>query len=223
MTTALLILTLNEVDGIRKIMPLVKREWVDELVVIDGGSTDGTIEEAKKMGLKVFLQKNKGYGAAVTLGVEVTKSDNIVLFGPDGNHEPEEIIKLISKAQEGYDQILVSRFGKGSVNLDAGKIDAFGNKMFTFLTNLFFGGDLTDVLNGSRLITRKAMTEIKFDAIGLDLTLQMTIRGLKKRQKIFEIVGNEGRRIGGKRKMRPFQTGCLLVKMIVKELIFWNF
>ena len=175
MTTALLILTFNEVDGIRKIMPHVKREWVDELVVIDGGSTDGTIEEAKKMGLKVLLQKNKGYGAAVTLGVEVTKSDNIVLFGPDGNHEPEEIIKLISKAQEGYDQILVSRFGKGSVNLDAGKIDAFGNKMFTFLTNLFFGGDLTDVLNGSRLITRKAMTEIKFDAIGLDLTLQMTI------------------------------------------------
>ena len=79
MTTALLILTLNEVDGIKKIMPLVKREWVDELIVIDGGSTDGTIEEAKKMGLKVLLQKNKGYGAAVTLGVEVTKSDNIVL------------------------------------------------------------------------------------------------------------------------------------------------
>ena len=51
----------------------------------------------------------------------------------------------------------------------------------------------------------------------------MTIRGLKKRQKIFEIVGNEGSRIGGKRKMRPFQTGCLLTKMIVKELIFWNF
>jgi glycosyltransferase involved in cell wall biosynthesis len=223
MTTALLILTLNEVDGIKKIMPFVKREWVDELVVVDGGSTDGTIEEAKKMGLEVVVQKSKGHGAAITLGVEITKSDNIVIFGPDGNHEPEEITQLISKAQEGYDQVIVSRFGKGSVNLDAGRIDAFGNRMFAFFTNLFFGGNLTDVLNESRLITRKAMTEIKFDAIGLDSTLQMTIRGLKKRQKIFEIVGNEGSRIGGKRKMRPFQTGCLLAKMIVKELIFWNF
>jgi hypothetical protein len=48
----------------------------------------------------------------------------------------------------------------------------------------------------------------------------MSIRGLKKRQKIFEIVGNEGKRIGGKRKVQTFQTGCLLVKRIVKELIF---
>ena len=220
MTTALLILTLNEGDGIKKIMPLVKREWVDELVVIDGGSTDGTIEEAKKMGLKVVVQKSKGHGAAITLGVEITKSDNIVIFGPDGNHEPEEITQLISKVQEGYDQVIVSRFGKGSVNLDAGRMDAFGNRMFTFFTNLFFGGNLTDVLNESRLITRKAMEEIKFDTVGLDSTLQMSIRGLKKRQKIFEIVGNEGKRIGGKRKVRTFQTGCLLVKRIVKELIF---
>ena len=223
MTTALLILTLNEVDGFKEIMPHVKREWVDELIVIDGGSTDGTIEEAKKMGLEVILQKSKGHGAAIMLGVESTKSDNIVIFGPDGNHEPEEIPQLIRKVQEGYDQVIVSRFAKSSVNLDAGIMDTFGNKLFAFLTNLFFGGDLTDVLNESRLITRKAMTEIKFDAIGLDSTLEMSIRGLKKRQKIFEIVGNEGKRIGGKRKVRTFQTGCLLVKMIVKEIIFWNF
>jgi len=223
MTTALIILTLNEVDGFKEIMPHVKREWVDELIVIDGGSTDGTIEEAKKMGFNVIVQKRKGHGAAITLGVESTKSDNIVIFGPDGNHEPEEIPQLIRKVQEGYDQVIVSRFAKGSVNLDAGIMDTFGNKLFAFLTNLFFGGDLTDVLNESRLITRKAMAEIKFDAIGLNSTLQMTIRGLKKRQKIFEIVGNEGKRIGGKRKVRSFQTGCLLVKMIVKELIFWNF
>ena len=220
MSTALLILTLNEVDGFKEIMPHVKREWVDELIVIDGGSTDGTIEEAKKMGLEVILQKSKGHGAAIMLGVESTKSDNIVIFGPDGNHEPEEIPQLIRKVQEGYDQVIVSRFAKDSVNLDAGITDTFGNKLFAFLTNLFFGGDLTDVLNESRLITRKAMTEIKFDAIGLDSTLEMSIRGLKKRQKIFEIVGNEGKRIGGKRKVRTFQTGCLLVKRIVKELIF---
>ena len=50
----------------------------------------------------------------------------------------------------------------------------------------------------------------------------MSIRGLKRKQKIIEIVGNEGKRIGGKRKMRPFYVGKLLSKEIIKEFIFWK-
>ena len=47
MSTALLVLTLNEIDGMRQIMPNIKKEWVDEIVIVDGGSTDGTVNEAK--------------------------------------------------------------------------------------------------------------------------------------------------------------------------------
>lgn len=223
MSNALIILTLNEVDGFRKIMPLVKKDWVDELIIVDGGSTDGTVEEAEKMGFKVIKQKNIGHGDAILSGIEATKSENIVIFAPDGNHEPEEIPRLIKKIQEGYDQVILSRFAKGSINLDAGKIDTFGNKMFAFLANVFFHGRLSDVLNESRAITRKAFMELKFDAMQLDSTYQMTIRGMKKKQKIVEIVGNEGARIGGKRKVHSFFTGCLLLKRFFKELIFWNF
>ena len=53
----------------------------------------------------------------------------------------------------------------------------------------------------------------------LDSTYQMSIRGLKLKQRYFEIVGNEGERIGGKRKMRPFHTGCLLMKRLIKEIL----
>ena len=147
-----------------------------------------------------------------------TKSDNIVFFGPDGNHDVNEIKQLIKKIDEGFEQVVISRFGKGSINLDAGIIDTFGNKMFTFFANLFFGGNLTDTLNESRIITRDAFNELKFDAMQLDSTYQMSIRGLKTKQKYYEIIGNEGARIGGKRKMRPFHTGCLLVKRVIKEI-----
>ena len=219
MSTALLILTLNEVVGMKKIGPMIKKEWVDEIVVVDGGSTDGTINEAEKLGLKVIHQKNKGHGGAILTGIQSTKSDNIIIFGPDGNHEPQEILQLKEKISEGYDQVIISRFGKTSVNLDAGKLDTFGNKMFTKLANLFFGGNLTVALNQSRIITRKAFSELKFDAMQLDSTYQMTIRGLKLNQKYYEIIGNEGERIGGKRKMQPFPTGCLLIKRLVLEII----
>ena len=225
MSVDIIVPTLDEIDGIKNIMPKIKKDWVDRILIVDGGSTDGTIEEAKKMGFKVIMQKQKGggrHGDAIFDGVNATTSENIILFGPDGNDEPEKIPKLIEKIKEGYDQVLVTRFGKGSVNLDAGIIDTFGNKMFAFLGNVFFGGHWTDILNESRIISRNAFNELRFDAMDMSSTQQMSIRGLKRRQKICEIIGNEGKRIGGKRKMRPISTGASLSWGIIKEFIFWN-
>jgi glycosyltransferase involved in cell wall biosynthesis len=223
MSTALLVLTLDEVDGVREIMPKIDRNWVDELIIVDGGSTDGTIELAKEMGFKVISQKIKGHGGAIMAGVEATNSDIIIIFGPDGNHYPEEIPQLIKKINEGYDQVMISRFGKGSINLDATVIENFGNKMFAFLTNIFFGGHFTDTLNESRAITRQAFADLKFSAFRMNSTQQMSIRGLKKRQKIFEISGNEGERLGGKKKMNAVPVGADLSLGIIKEFIFWKY
>ena len=222
MSTAVVITTLNEIDGVKELLPKIKKEWAEEWLVVDGNSNDGTVGEVKKLGFNIALQKKKGHGDAVSRGVSDTKSDFILYWGPDGNHELQEIPTLIGKIKEGFDQVVISRFGKTSVNLDAGRMDTFGNKMFTFLINIFFGGRLTDALNLSRIITRKSMLRLKFDAEGLDSTTQMSIRALKQKHKIIAISGNEGKRIGGKRKMEPIPVGWDLTKLIILEFIFWN-
>ena len=222
MSSLLVIPTLNEVDGMKQVIPLIKKEWVDEILIVDGGSTDGTIEEAKKLNLKVIQQKSKGsLGAAIYDGFESTKAEYLLMFGADGNNEPEEIPKMLEKIKEGYDQVIISRFGKTSINEDAGIIDAFGNKMFTAITNIIFRGQFTDTLSSSRAFTKKAWDEIKFDAFGLDSVLQMSIRGLIKNQKIIEIVGNERARVGGERKMHRIPTATRLTARIIREL-FWK-
>ena len=222
MSSLLVIPTLNEVDGMKQVIPLIKKEWVDEILIVDGGSTDGTIEEAKKLNLKVIQQKSKGsLGAAIYDGFESTKAEYLLMFGADGNNEPEEIPKMLEKIKEGYDQVIISRFGKTSINEDAGIIDAFGNKMFTAITNIFFRGQFTDTLSSSRAFTKKAWDEIKFDAFGLDSVLQMSIRGLIKNQKIIEIAGNERARVGGERKMHRIPTATRLTARIIREL-FWK-
>lgn len=223
MSIGLLVLTLNEIDGMKKVMPLVQDSWIDEIVIVDGGSNDGTVEEAKKLGYRVIIQSERGHGNAILKGITETNHKKYIFFSPDGNHYVEEIPLLIKKLDEGYDQVLISRFGKGSINLDADFLERFGNKMFAFITNIFFGGTFTDTLNESRAITRDAFMELNFDAMKMDSTQQLSIRGLKKNQKIYEIIGNEGERIGGKKKMRPFQVGANLSWQILREFFFWNF
>ena len=222
MSTSLIITTLNEIDGIKKILPQIKKEWVDEIIIVDGGSTDGTVEKAKEMGFKVIKQKIPGHGGALLTGIEESTGDKIIIFGSDGSNETSEIPQLVEKGLEGFDQVIISRFGKTSINEDAGMIDGFGNKMFAFMTNIFFGGKLTDSLNCSRLFTRKAISEINLSELSLCAVEQISARGLKRKQRIYEIVVNERARVGGERKMHRIPTGSTLTSMIIKEFIFWR-
>ena len=222
MKSALFIPTLDELDGMRRVVSTIKKEWVDEIIIIDGGSTDGTVEKSREMGFKVIKQKIPGYGGAVLTGIEESTGDKIIIFGSDGSNETSEIPQLVEKSLEGFDQITISRFGKTSINEDAGIIDGFGNKIFSFVTNIIFGGKSTDTLSSSRLFTRKAILEIKLNELSLCAVEQISARGMKRKQRFYEIIGNERARIGGERKMHRVPTGAALVALIIKEFIFWK-
>ena len=181
MSVIVFVLTLDEIDGTSIIMPQVKKEWADEIVFVDGGSTDGTIEKAAELGFRVIHQKNKGEGNACRVGTDATKSDYVMFFSPDGNDVPEDIPKLIEKTKEGHDVVHISRFGPNSQSDDANWLEYFGNKMFTFLVNTFFGGTYTDALNGFRIIKRSIWDELKTDAQYLNIE-QQTQNQQKKKQ-----------------------------------------
>ena len=222
MYATIFVLTLDEIDGVSAIMPKVKKEWADQIVLVDGGSTDGTIEKAKELGFDVIHQKNKGEGNACRVGTDATESDFVMFFSPDGNDVPTDIPKLIQKTKEGFDVVHISRFGKESISEDANWLERFGNNMFTFLVNSFFGGTYTDALNGFRIIKRKLWDELKTDAQFLNIEQQTCIRLAKRKIPIYEIEGMEPKRIGGERKMRPLTTAAQLSYQIIKEFIFWK-
>ena len=222
MYATIFVLTLDEIDGVSAIMPKVKKEWADQIVLVDGGSTDGTIEKAKELGFDVIHQKNKGEGNACRVGTDATESDFVMFFSPDGNDVPTDIPKLIQKTKEGFDVVHISRFGKESISEDANWLERFGNNMFTFLVNSFFGGTYTDALNGFRIIKRKLWDELKTDAQFLNIEQQTCIRLAKRKIPIYEIEGMEPKRIGGERKIRPLTTGAQLSYQIIKEFIFWK-
>lgn len=223
MSVAIIVLTLDEIDGVRIILPQINRTWSDEIVFVDGGSKDGTIEYAENNGYGIIHQKNKGEGNACRIGLNKTNTDFVIFFSPDGNDEPSDIPKLISKANDEYPIVHISRFGKNSSSDDANWLERFGNNMFTFLVNVFFGGKLSDALNGFRIIKRDVMMNLRTDAQFLNIEQQICIRALKAKIPIYEIDGREPPRIGGERKMRPLIVGAQLSGQIIKEFIFWKF
>jgi glycosyltransferase involved in cell wall biosynthesis len=222
MTTSVIIPTKNEVVGIKKILTNIDRSWADEWFLIDGNSDDGTVDEAKKLGFEVIQQTGKGLSNAYREGVNYATCTNILFFSPDGNAEPNDIPKLIKKmSDENCDIVQISRFGKNGISEDDTVITAFGNRMFTFLVNVFFGGKLTDSLFGFKIIKKSVFQSLNLDGEFLTLEQQMSIKSCKYNLKILEIDGREPKRIGGEAKMKPIQTGFALSKQIIKEFIHW--
>lgn len=106
----LAILTLNEIEGLKKIFPLIPVDKFGEVFAVDGGSTDGTLDFYRKNRIRVLNQRSKGRGEAFRLVVKNAEYDNLVFFSPDGNENPKDIEKLFYYLDKGYDMVIASRF-----------------------------------------------------------------------------------------------------------------
>jgi glycosyltransferase involved in cell wall biosynthesis len=217
MKTTLAILALNEIEAIKVVAPRIQREWVDEIIVVDGGSTDGTIEWCEAHGFRVLRQRRRGYGAGMREVMEVAAGDVIIEFMGDGNCDPAGIPKLLQKFSEGYDLVIASRYVDGARSADDTWITRLGNWGFTNLINLLFGGSLKDAMMGYRVYRISTFKTMEIDEDGLTFPMQASIQFTKYGYKIAEVGMNEPKRIGGVRKAHNFYTGLALLKMIARE------
>ncbi|MFH1360824.1 MAG: glycosyltransferase [Candidatus Omnitrophota bacterium] len=235
MKVTLFIPTLNEIEGMKTIMPKINPEWCDQILVVDGQSTDGTAEYAKEQGYDVIIQKKMGLRQAYNEALPYIKGDVVLTFSPDGNSIPELIPDCINKMKEGdYDMVIVSRYAKGAKSYDDDVITGFGNFMFTSLINLFHGGHYTDAM----VIYRAYKTQLIYDLdLDKDKSYQteerlfhtdvsweplLSIRAAKRKLKIAEIPGDEPRREGGERKLQVLRWGAAYLFEVIREKFIWR-
>src|SRR5438045_7369983 len=100
-TIALLLPTLNELRGLEATIPFIDRSLVDDIIVIDGGSTDGTVAYAMEMGLTVVTQLRRGLQYAIFDIACALSHDYVIEFSPDGNCKVEQLPELVAKLHEG--------------------------------------------------------------------------------------------------------------------------
>jgi glycosyltransferase involved in cell wall biosynthesis len=219
MKFTLFIPTRDEVEGMRVIMPRIRRDWVDEILVVDGNSTDGTIEYCQKHGFKVIPQRGKGLAGAYWTCFDEAAGDVIIAFSPDNNSIPELIPVLIEQMRAGADLVIASRYKGDAKSEDDDAVTGFGNWMFTRLVRLLYGGNVTDVLVMYRAFPRELVTRLELTRSDKAyLEQELVIRCLKHGLKIVEIPGDEPKRIGGVRKMHALRNGTVVLYGVLKEL-----
>ena len=224
---------LNEIDGMRKIMPQVRRDWCDQILVVDGGSKDGTIEYARAEGYEVLEQTRPGIRFAYLEGFARVRGDIVVTFSPDGNSLPELIPVLVDKIANGFDMVIASRYLPPARSYDDDLITAFGNRVFTRTINLLHGAHYTDAMVMFRAYRTQVFFELDLDkdetyaperlfgTIG-GVEPLLSVRAVKRGLKVTEIPGDEPVRAGGVRKLQAFRWGATYLTQIVRELYYWK-
>jgi glycosyltransferase involved in cell wall biosynthesis len=232
MKVTLLALTLNEIDGVRAILPRIPRDLVSQLLVVDGGSTDGTIEWVRENGYAIHVQTRPGIRFAYLEALPLVEGDVIVSLSPDGNCDPAVLPRLIEKMRDGYDMVIGSRYLDGAVSEDDDLITAFGNWLFTRTVNLLYGARYSDVMVIYRAFRRSLIYELGLDRessytlperlFGTIISWEplMSVRAAKYGKRIGEVAAGEPPRIGGQRKLQVLRWGAAYYFQIWKERFF---
>lgn len=221
---SLIILTLNEIEGSRALYSSIPWDRLAEVVVVDGGSRDGTREFWENRGYRVVGQQRPGRGEAFREGMRQSTRPLVCFFSPDGNEDPADIPRLLACLEEGFDLAIASRFMAGSRNeedIHWFRPRAWVNRLFTWVANRLFnrGPRVTDCINGFRALSREAFERLALTEDRFPIEYQMSIRAMKQGMRIIEIPTAEGDRVGGESKAKSLPVGLGHVKVLLQEIV----
>jgi len=171
-------LIVDTINGLKKV------DCIDEIVVVNDGSTDNTSEICKQLGITVIdIEKNRGKGYAIKKAVECITYDYLVLVDGDLGETSIEIRNLIEPVLKGKCDVSVARFPKAEVKGGFGLVKGFAKKSVYYFT----GVEIETTLSGQRVYKKHVLDKINYIPNRYGIELAMTVQTINNGFKILEV------------------------------------
>jgi glycosyltransferase involved in cell wall biosynthesis len=219
-SVSVVIPTLNEADNLRLLLPTIPG-WVNEVIIVDGRSTDETVRVAEAFArgrrLSVVMEPRKGKGAALYAGFHAALGDIIVALDADCSMHPCEIPLLTAALMAGADFAKGSRFIQGGGTADMSWFRSVGNWGLMQIVNVLYGGSFSDLCYGYFAFWRRHLSVIDPTCDGFEVETFIKLQALKAKLRIAEVPSFETLRIHGRSNLHAIPDGFRVLRTILRE------
>ena len=218
MKISIIIPVFNEAKTVEEIIKKVENLNIyKEIIAVDDGSSDGSLAILKKIAGEnriklVNHKKNLGKGAAIKSGLAAANGDIVVIQDADSETDPQDILRLIKPIEEGKTRVV---FGfRDSNNLSS--IYWWGGKVVSLMTNFLYGGNIKDVNNGYKVMTRDLWNELNLKSNHFQTCEEITAKLLKRKEKIIQVPTQYNPRTKSQGKKLGFKDGIVSIWTLFK-------
>jgi glycosyltransferase involved in cell wall biosynthesis len=222
----IIIPTLNEEKTIEELINNIRSCLLPielSILVIDGGSTDRTVDICKSRNVRFLVQKGKGKGNAMREAVDHSEADIVVFIDGDGTYSPSDLGLLLEPLLNGKSDMVVGSRILGKRQRGAISIfHTLGNKLFNRAINFAMKSSITDSLSGYRALYKKTFSDLILFSDSFEIEVEMTVEALAKGYKVLEVPINYSIRKGSDTKLDPFGDGIKISRTLLFILMNVN-
>jgi glycosyltransferase involved in cell wall biosynthesis len=217
---SVIIPTLNEAQNLPHVLASLPGR-LHEVIVVDGFSTDDTLDVARLLrpDVKIVLQTCSGKGEALRCGFEAATGDALVMLDADGSADPAEIPVFVETLMAGADFAKGTRFREGGGSSDITRLRRVGNRGLNGVVNVLFRTAYSDLCYGYNAFWRHCLGAMSIDCTGFEVETQINIRIARAGLNIYEVPSFERARIHGQSNLRTFRDGGRVLRTILRERV----